>query len=80
MQQALNVIELQGHFEEEVLVLEAQQPAMDPPAEAIQVVQQAAQEEEQQQPRENCYSISAAAYSGCPSDSTLSLLLNLSKG
>jgi hypothetical protein len=85
MQRTLNMIELQGYDEEE----EKQGPLLiDPPPPAIQQVmilhEQAPAPQQDIPPQamppdEAAMCISAAAYSGSPSDSTISLLLNFSK-
>jgi hypothetical protein len=87
MQRTLNMIALQGYEEEE----EQDQPVqmlIDPPPPAIQQVAVRPEQVPEQQPEQQqipaqqqdiAMCISAAAYTGSPSDSTISLLLNFHK-
>jgi hypothetical protein len=72
MQRALNQIEMQGHSDEEN-DFPLPQPAA-PTALPVPNIQQV--QPEQEPAVEHLMNISAAAYSGCPSDSTISLLLH----
>jgi hypothetical protein len=84
MQQAIRMIELQGLDE---ATYQLDQGLHDPPPPAIEQVQvmpipeavQPAENVPVAQADEVAMSISAAAYSGCPSDSTISLLLQINK-
>jgi hypothetical protein len=67
MQRALNAIQMQGNSDEELDI--------EPAPEVLPVMNQEAPE--QQQPPEQLMHISAAAYNGSPSDSTISLLLTM---
>jgi hypothetical protein len=72
MQRALNQIEMQGHSDEQ-----NDFPLHQPAAQVEIPVTDIHQVQPEKEPVvDNLMNISAAAYSGCPSDSTISLLLH----
>ncbi|KAK1693984.1 hypothetical protein QYE76_010681 [Lolium multiflorum] len=79
MQRALNAIEMQGN-EDDLDDQAAPQPILPPVlAEHENEQQNQAIEVEQNALPEQLMNISSAAYNGCPSDSTISLLLQVNK-
>jgi hypothetical protein len=75
MQRALNAIEMQGHDEEQDRPAEILEEQVEPNDVPLHEQQANIQEEQPEQ----LMNISVVAYSGCPSNSTISLLLQFNK-